>query len=338
MGRDGNGPVALRVLLLEDSADDAALIVRTLQRRFGEVRATRVETAAALRQALAQGPWDAAISDHTMPGLRLDRAAATLRAGGFTGPLILCTGALRPALEAEARSAGASGWLDKRDLARLPALLRALLVPEETDDAGIEWAVLDDVALRDAALRRIGGAWRELVRRHGAAMRAGGRAGLFAHGGPTDEDAVDEVVGRTWRRVIANDLQNLRDWEPQRGSLAARFFGLALRVAWGLARQERRRQARAGADVPLETRDLRVAGPDEAASAGELSQFVRQWLAGLPADAARILWLRREGQTVREIALRLHTSRSAVHRQLQTLERRLVAELEAKGWRPPRAD
>ena len=113
-------PAGLRVLLLEDSEDDALLIVRTLRGQFGDVRSTRVESVTALREALAGGSWDAAISDHTMPRLQLDRAAATLRESGFIGPLILCTGA--PGILEDVNDPGSLvSYTDLGGLARLQA-------------------------------------------------------------------------------------------------------------------------------------------------------------------------------------------------------------------------
>ena len=94
----------------------------------------------------------------------------------------------------------------------------------------------------------------------------------------------------------------------------------------------------ASAEIPLDAPDGRMVRPDEAAAAAELSRFVRHWLSALPAADAQLLWQRHDGLTVREIAERLSTSRSAVHRQLQRLESRLVEELEAHGWRPPRGE
>jgi CheY-like chemotaxis protein/DNA-directed RNA polymerase specialized sigma24 family protein len=320
------------VLLIEDSPEDATLITRALERRFGAVDARVVETPEALAAALGDGRWDAAISDHSMPRLRLGQATVAMRATGFTGPVVLCTGALVRAVEADARAAGATACIDKREIRELPSLLDQLLRAPPAVEGPPRWATLDDVALRAAALSDESGAWQELVRRHTDALRAGGRAGLFAHGGPTDDDSIDEVVARSWRRVLSEDMRNLRQWDPARGSLGARLFGLALRVGWSMARQEHRRRARYASEPSPEAPDPRTGRPDDLAATRELSRFVRRWLAAQGADAARLLWLRREGHSVREIAERLGASSSAVHRRLQDLELELTAALEASGW------
>ena len=66
----------LRVLLVEDSKDDAELLLRALARDGYEPVCSRVETAPAMRSALADGEWDVVLSDYHMPGMN---GAALLR-------------------------------------------------------------------------------------------------------------------------------------------------------------------------------------------------------------------------------------------------------------------
>lgn len=58
----------LSVLLVEDSEDDAVLILATLRRAGYEPDSVRVDTAAAMREALEQGSWEIVLSDYDMPG------------------------------------------------------------------------------------------------------------------------------------------------------------------------------------------------------------------------------------------------------------------------------
>jgi hypothetical protein len=58
----------LRILMVEDSEDDVMLALRALRRGGFEVAHRRVQTAAEMTSALADGRWDAVLSDYNMPG------------------------------------------------------------------------------------------------------------------------------------------------------------------------------------------------------------------------------------------------------------------------------
>jgi CheY-like chemotaxis protein len=57
----------LRVLIVEDSADDEAMLLEELRRGGFEVVHVRVQTAEAMHAALLEQPWDLNMSDHSMP-------------------------------------------------------------------------------------------------------------------------------------------------------------------------------------------------------------------------------------------------------------------------------
>ncbi|HXJ11989.1 MAG TPA: response regulator, partial [Candidatus Limnocylindrales bacterium] len=57
----------LRLLIIEDSEDDTALIVRELRRSGYETEFKRVDSEAALKSVLALHDWDLVISDFSMP-------------------------------------------------------------------------------------------------------------------------------------------------------------------------------------------------------------------------------------------------------------------------------
>jgi CheY-like chemotaxis protein len=57
----------LRVLLVEDSVDDAELLLRELQRSGYDIHWQRVETADSMHSAL-QEAWDVIIADYAVPG------------------------------------------------------------------------------------------------------------------------------------------------------------------------------------------------------------------------------------------------------------------------------
>ena len=82
-------PKPLRLLIAEDSEDDALLLVRNLRQADYAVSFERVAAPAALRDAITRENWDLVISDYNMPGFGgLDAEAddgAEVVAGGISG-------------------------------------------------------------------------------------------------------------------------------------------------------------------------------------------------------------------------------------------------------------
>ena len=132
-GRGGPGPSfrrpeggPLRVLHLEDSEDDHALMLAQLHRAGLAVDARRVDTLPAFEAALGQR-WDAIVSDYNLPGFTGLDALALLRASTKVLPFVLVSGEIGEDMAVEAMRSGASDYLLKHNLARLaPALERAI--------------------------------------------------------------------------------------------------------------------------------------------------------------------------------------------------------------------
>ena len=115
----------LRVLQVEDSESDAALIVRLLEKAGYDVQAERVEDAAAMRAALAGKTWDAIIADYHLPGFDAPAALATLHETGLDLPFIVVSGTMGEDVAVGMMKAGAHDYLIKDHLARLaPAVER----------------------------------------------------------------------------------------------------------------------------------------------------------------------------------------------------------------------
>jgi diguanylate cyclase (GGDEF)-like protein/PAS domain S-box-containing protein len=118
---------AVKVLVVEDSEDAAALAMRVLRRGGFEPQHERVESAAAMRAALERQSWDAVISDFKLPEFSGLDALAILRATGLDIPFILVSGSVGEETAAQLMKAGAHDYLLKENLARLaPALEREL--------------------------------------------------------------------------------------------------------------------------------------------------------------------------------------------------------------------
>lgn len=120
------GPLdVLRVLLVEDSEADAALIVHALSSEGRLIRPERVDTPEGFAAALPTAPWDVIVSDHRMPRFSAIDALRILQSSGRDIPFLIVSGAISEHDAVAAMKAGANDYLMKDNLARLgPAVLR----------------------------------------------------------------------------------------------------------------------------------------------------------------------------------------------------------------------
>lgn len=117
----------LRVLIVEDSEDDAALLLRELRRGGHDPIYQRVDSPAAMRAALEEQAWDIVLSDHNMPRFSAPAALALLKNSGLDLPFIIVSGVLGEEAAVTAMKAGAQDYIMKGSLARLnPAVEREL--------------------------------------------------------------------------------------------------------------------------------------------------------------------------------------------------------------------
>ena len=113
----------LRVLLVEDSADDALLLEREIRRGDFDVALTRVENEAQFLSAMSQ-PWDVVVSDYVMPRFTALGALRHLRHLRLDIPTIVVSGTVTESELVEAMRAGAHDYVQKQNLARLVAAIR----------------------------------------------------------------------------------------------------------------------------------------------------------------------------------------------------------------------
>jgi PAS domain S-box-containing protein len=117
----------LRVLIVEDSEDDALLVLRELRRAGYEPTAARVDTAEAMARALEDGPWDVVLADWALPRFSAAAALALLKKSELDLPFIIVSGTIGEAAAVAAMKAGAHDYVMKDHLARLvPAIEREL--------------------------------------------------------------------------------------------------------------------------------------------------------------------------------------------------------------------
>lgn len=117
----------LRLLQVEDSSSDAALIERSLINAGYDVLARRVVDADGLKAALSEQYWDLMIADYRLPDFDAPGALGILRDSGLDIPFIVVSGAIGEELAVAIMRAGAQDYLLKDNLARLaPAVEREI--------------------------------------------------------------------------------------------------------------------------------------------------------------------------------------------------------------------
>jgi signal transduction histidine kinase len=117
--------LVLRVLFVEDSEEDAHILLRELRRGGYEVEHERVDTRPAMGAALSSRPWDVILCDYTLPQFSAMGALKTLHESELDLPFIVISGTIGEESAVEMLKAGAHDFIVKGRLARLiPAIER----------------------------------------------------------------------------------------------------------------------------------------------------------------------------------------------------------------------
>ena len=122
-----SGSRPLRVLMVEDSERDAALLTLNLRRGGYAPEVTRVQTRAEMETALTDAPFDIVLSDYCLPQFSAPDALATLARSGHDLPFIVISGAVGEDIAVGMMKTGAHDYVTKDKLARLvPAIEREI--------------------------------------------------------------------------------------------------------------------------------------------------------------------------------------------------------------------
>jgi diguanylate cyclase (GGDEF)-like protein len=181
----------LRVVIIEDSPDDAELLARSLRQAGYDVTYERAYDADTLDAALARGPWDVVFSDHSMPEFGSGAALQMVRGRDPDVPFLIVSGTMGEDVAVDAMRAGANDYFVKGRLARLPAVV--------------------DRELRQAAAR---GAQRSLDR----TLKALGDVSS-AMGRLPEPRALAAIVVRHVRELLRVDAAVLHGWDAEAGVL-----------------------------------------------------------------------------------------------------------------------
>ena len=195
-----------RLLLVDDVAADAELIVAELRRAGLAFTSQWVQNAAELRHALHHFLPDVVLSDHSLPQFSGQDALRMVQAERPQTPVVIVTGSLDEETAADYIKSGAVDYVVKQRLHRLgPAVRRALALRQTEDQlrrttefmtlaqsvvhiGTWEWDMAKDVVTWSDETYRIFG-----VAPTGQHMSVDAYLGLIH---PEDRDVVKDAVGR----------------------------------------------------------------------------------------------------------------------------------------------
>ncbi len=121
----------IRVLIIEDSEDDALLLLEELEQSGYEPSWKRVETRPDMVASLRNEVWDIVLSDYVLPRFSGLEALRTLKESGHDIPFIIVSGKIGETTAVELMKTGAHDYLEKGNLGRL-----AVAVERELREAG----------------------------------------------------------------------------------------------------------------------------------------------------------------------------------------------------------
>jgi len=143
----------LKILIVDDSEDDAELLIITLQKGGYEVESKVVDSATAMRSALKNENWDVIISDHLMPQFDAEHALQLATELRPDLPFIIVSGEIDLNLAVSLMRAGAKDYIQKRELVRiLPVIEREML---EFNFRRIQKKVETDLKISETRYRRL---------------------------------------------------------------------------------------------------------------------------------------------------------------------------------------
>lgn len=197
------GKYALRVLLVEDNPDDAALCQRLLKKTYPDVRCEVVQTPQEFSRQIRSSHYDVILADYALGAWTGVEAFNLMGKVGRDIPFILLTGALADEQAIECVKTGITDYILKDNPARLPfAISRAL---EERE-------LLQQHQRAERALKESEAKFRTLADAISAAafMEQGSRC-FYANGSAeriTGYDR-DELLETNFWRIVASESRDL---------------------------------------------------------------------------------------------------------------------------------
>lgn len=143
----------LHILIVEDSEDDAALLLRQLRRDGYEPLHARVDETSGLLNNLQQREWDIIISDYVLPQFSGLDVLKILQERNLDIPCIIVSGKITDETAVAAMRTGAKDYVMKDNLKRLGPIIQ-----RELDEAKMRWernAAEQELALSRTNFRNV---------------------------------------------------------------------------------------------------------------------------------------------------------------------------------------
>jgi CheY-like chemotaxis protein len=119
--------MVLRLLILENEAQDAELTLLELRASGFDVECTLAQDREQFLAVLQNGKFDAILADYRLPNWTGLDALKELRASGKDIPFLLVTGTLGEEAAVECMKQGVNDYILKEHLSRLPSALKRTL-------------------------------------------------------------------------------------------------------------------------------------------------------------------------------------------------------------------
>lgn len=114
----------IRVLFVEDSADDVLLLVRVIEKNGYKAIWKRVDTEVALKLAVRQEHWDIVVCDYNIPLLSCEAALQVVLDTGLDLPFIIVSGVVTEQAAMPLVEQGAVDFISKERIFRLPLTIK----------------------------------------------------------------------------------------------------------------------------------------------------------------------------------------------------------------------
>ena len=222
---DGARPAGLRILLLEDSAFDAELLGASLEVAYPDHRLTWVKDGTGFKQALQEQAFDLILSDYQMPEFNGAEALDHALAVSPRTPFVFLSGVIGEENAVELLKRGATDYVTKGRLSRLPLVIERALREVAQRDA--QQRVQAQLREADALYARV------VDSLHDYAVVLLDREGLIRGW----NRAAGSIFGRGLDEVMGQSADMLFSPEDRAAGVLAREMATAL--ADGSARDDR---------------------------------------------------------------------------------------------------